>query len=162
MLDVLFNRSPPFFFIYSYFFVLYVWMFCLHGCLCTVCTQPLATTRIGPKTPLELELQIICQPLCGFWESNPGLLVKQSSALNHYTISPALHFSGFFTEAETQRFHPLARQQAPYSPVRLLSTRATHSSTSGVYMYAKDLNPGPCGCTTLYHQPSPQALHHTP
>lgn len=56
-------------------------IFCLNICLCTVCAVPMES-REGIRIPLELEFYIDgCEPLCGYWVLNPGLLEQKSVLL---------------------------------------------------------------------------------
>lgn len=66
------------------FFNIYIWLFCLHQCLCTTCVPSAGGRQKTVSGPLELELYR--QLWASLWvlESNPGLLQEQPpSPLNH-------------------------------------------------------------------------------
>jgi len=57
-------------------FILYTWTFCLHVCMCTVCTQCLCKWEEGIKLP-GTRVTDGCEPSCGCWELNSGPLEEQ-------------------------------------------------------------------------------------
>lgn len=68
---------------------MHVWVFCVHGCLCTTCTLG---AHGGLKKATQLPGTAVtdgCKPAYGLWKSNPGLLGKHLSCFNHSVIVPA-------------------------------------------------------------------------
>lgn len=62
---------PPFLY---YYFILCVWMFYLHVCLCTTCVPGVLGDQNRILDPLRLELYMFvsCQPCMWVWEFNPS------------------------------------------------------------------------------------------
>lgn len=60
-------------------FVLCVWVFCLHVCLCPTCMAGVCEGQKRALDPLKLELQM-CEPLCRHWESPASSATAASAA----------------------------------------------------------------------------------
>lgn len=48
-----------------FIFMLCVWMFYLHACLCTICVPGAMGARKGCQVPLELEVQVVVSNYVG-------------------------------------------------------------------------------------------------
>lgn len=81
----LFTKQGWFDFLKIYF-VVWVWMFCLHVYLHTIC--PCRKIRGHRGWELELELQVVVSHLIWVLGIEPGSSRRESNALNHQTISP--------------------------------------------------------------------------
>lgn len=55
---------------------------CFLVCLCVICAAGAPGGQRRVSEPLELELQVVCEPPCGCWEFNPGPLEEQPLDLN--------------------------------------------------------------------------------
>lgn len=62
------------------FFILYVWVFCFHVYLCTICAQCLWRQEEG-TWPSGTGVTDHCEPPCRCWELNLGSLEKQQVLL---------------------------------------------------------------------------------
>jgi hypothetical protein len=66
--------------------------FCLHLCLCTMCTQAWCPQRSEDGSQ-ETGVGDSCEPPCGLWESNPGL---QEFLTAEQSLQPLLFFFNLF------------------------------------------------------------------
>ena len=71
----------------AFYFLLWVWMFCLHVCVCTKCMPCLRRSQEAIRS-----IRSIRSPrtgACGGWGLNPGSLQDQPLLLNCWATSPA-------------------------------------------------------------------------
>jgi hypothetical protein len=73
------------------FFILYVWVFCMHACLYHMRAWCWQRPQEGVGSS-GTEVTDGCESPCGCWELNPGPLEKQP-VLNHRAFSPAPYVS---------------------------------------------------------------------
>lgn len=96
------DRDGPDWESFSSLFLLWVWVFCLHVCLCTICMPDAHENQKTASDSLELVLQKVVSHY-GCWELNlhslekqPMLLTTESSSLQAWEIflETGPHWSG--------------------------------------------------------------------
>lgn len=86
--QVLLPAEPSQLAVTFFYFILWVWVLCLHVCLCTTCMWSLLRSEEGVGSP-GTEVTV-CVLLCGLWNLALGPLedTKFSSVLSH-VFSPS-------------------------------------------------------------------------